>query len=197
MTVATSGTLTLTISTSTFAENLAVPSIVATVTLFDASVANFGLGMLSGHEYNVVVRAHDVAAVGTYTNRWETPGWPEVGGLRFSSEHTREISQLVRVDMTPPEILDLYLLKASDGHDERLPMLEGGDPLLADLRLNTVLGSGEGFVFLSDSNLANLRVAYGTYDRESGLRYIRYAFRETSFAPDFSTYERTLCVCCV
>jgi hypothetical protein len=192
ITVSTQGSLTLSISVATFAESIAPPAIVATVTVFDSARANFGLGMLSGHEYNVFVRAHDVAAVGTYTNRWETPGWPEAGGLFFSNEHTKELTQLVRIDLSPPEIFDLYIIKTCDGRDERVPVIMGGDALLEELRLNSVVSVGEGFTFVSDPNLANMRVGYGLYDKESGLRYVRYAFREATFAPDFSTYERTL-----
>lgn len=176
-------------------EDLVPVRVVATVTVVDStggSVAS--LNLQSGHEYEVQVRAHDIVAVGISMSQWTLPGWPEVGGFTISSDHTAQLARRVRIDTSPPNILDVFVFRYSEGHDERVPVLYGGDPRLSTLQLSAVLQPGEGFTFLADPDLLNMRLAYGAYDAESGLRLTRFEMREVSFKAAFSTYQRTLYV---
>lgn len=195
MTFSTVGPYSLSISTYNFREDIVPLADIAVVTVIDTSYnpsQPSSLGLYDGHEYNVIVRAHDVVAVGLSSSNWDLPGWPESGGLSGTTDHTAILSQLLRIDTTPPEILDLFLIHYSDGIMDRLPVLYANNPSLTSLGLYGVLQAGQGFTFLSDANLLNMRVSYGLYDEESGLRSTTFTLTETSFAINYALYQRTL-----
>ncbi len=138
------------------------------------------------------MRAHDIIAVGTTSSDWTLPGWPEYGGLTVTSAHTGQQARTVRIDTTPPTILDLFLLRTAENRVERLPVLRAGSPLLTQLGLNAIMGPNEGFAFLGDENLQKMNIVYGMYDGESGLKVATFSMTEVTFAAGFQTWQRTL-----
>ncbi len=193
MTIAVGNNLTLSISTTTVAESAAVLSLVANVTvadLTDYSGQATTVGILSGHEYNVSVRAHDLIGVGTDDSQWARPNWPAGGGPPITDAHTATVWQLVRVDTTPPQVNELALFRDVDGFVERLPVLTDAR-VIGQLRLAAAV-LGLGYSFVDSEDLAEMRLLYGLYDAESGLRQLNFVLTETSLTD--SSYNRTTCV---
>ena len=192
VTITSQGPYTLMISTTSFPESLVPPAALGSITVIDSSYnpsIPVSLGLYGGHEYSVQVRAHDIIGVGTDSNLWGKANWPENGGPTVTSSHTAVITQTVRIDTTPPIVLDLYLFNIAEGRTERLPVIWPGSPLLTSLSINT--GSNP-FSFVSDPNLQNLNIVYGLYDGESGLNFATFKMTETSFTQGISNYQRTL-----
>lgn len=191
-TLGSSGTVTLSVSATSFPETLPLGQI-ATLTIIDSNTSKYIdpsaiLGLKSGHEYTVSVRAHDVVAVGVNQNLWSSPDFPS---LATSNNHTKSVSATIRIDTSAPELQQFYLVRTRDGFTDKIDILPPNSPLLSSLSIQ-LYTPGNGVAFIDQSAMEKLEFVYAVYDPESSISEVELDVTEVSFGQDYSAPIRTL-----
>lgn len=184
--------MSLSISTLSFSETLPLGP-VATLQIIDSNSTKFAdpaaaLGLKSGHEYTVSVRAHDIVAVNTNQDQWSSPNWPS---LSSTNDHTKSVDATIRIDTSGPEVQQLYLVRKRDGFYDKVDILPSNSRLLSSLAIQ-LYTPGIGVAFIDQHNMDELQFVFAAYDPESSLRKFTVDVTEVSFGQDFASPIRTL-----